>query len=143
MTSQWSRFESSAGRTNRALGAEPIDVYEPSESYTAGDGWSVSYPSSPTTSTSGEVVPPESDPNIDTGGTSQTADLNIYVPWFAGYGVDGYDEVDYGSGIQWTDYGESGEAATRVEIDGAMYEVEAVDEQFDGRNRLACTEVDA
>ncbi len=128
MTSQWSRFESSAGRTNRALGAEPIDVYEPSESYTAGDGWSVTYPSSPTTTTEGEAVPPESDPNVDEGGTTQTADLGVYVP------------AD--SGVAWTDYGESGEAVTRVEIDGAMYEVEAVDEQFDGRNRLACTEVD-
>jgi len=143
MTSQWDRFEASASRTNRALGAEQIDVYEPTESWQSSGGWNVSYPSSPTTSTEGEAVPPESDPNVDTGGTSQTADMNVYVPWYAGYGVDGYDEDGYGGGIDWTDYGESGEAATRIEIAGTRYEVEAVDPQFDGRNRLSCVEVDS
>ncbi len=128
MTSQWDRFEASASRTNRALGAEQIDVYEPSESWQSSGGWDVSYPSSPTTSTEGEAVPPESDPNVDAGGTSQTADMGVYVA------------ADVG--VAWTDFGESGEAATRIEIEGTRYEVETVDEQFDGRDRLSCVEVD-
>jgi len=91
-------------------------------------GWDVTYPDTPTDSAEGEAVPPESDPNIDESGTSTTADLGVYVA--------------SDSGVAWTDYGESGEAATRIEIAGTRYEVEAVDPQFDGRDRLSCVEVD-
>lgn len=128
MTDQWSRFNSSADRANRALGAQPISVYEPTENWQTSGGWDVTYPDTPTTTTTGEVVPPESDPAIDESGTSQTADLSVYVA----------SDV----GISWTDYGESGEAATRIAVDGGVYVVEAVDSQFDGRDRLACVEVD-
>jgi len=128
MTDQWTRFEASASRTNSALGAQTIDVFEPTEEWQSSGGWDVTYPDTPTDSAEGECVPPESDPAIDESGTSTTADLGVYVA--------------SDSGVAWTDYGESGEAATRIEIAGTMYEVEAVDPQFDGRDRLSCVEVD-
>ncbi len=127
MTSQWDRFDESATRTHDALGAEPIQVYEPTETWQDSGGWNVTYPDTPTNETEGEAVPPESDPNVDEGGTSENVDMNVYVAT--------------GSGVAWTDYGESGEAATRIEIDGIRYEVTGVDPQFDGRDRLNCAEV--
>jgi hypothetical protein len=129
MTDQWTRFEGSATRTNRTLGGESIEVYEPTESYQQGEGWSVSYPDSALSTVTGEAVPPESDPNVDAGGTTETADMGVYVP--------------SDSGVTWTDYGESGEATTRIDVSDSRYEITGMDEQFDGRVRLRCSEVNA
>ena len=128
MPDQWSRFNDSTSRSLDALGAQQVDVYEPTETYTQGDGWSVSYPDTPSSTTEGEAVPPESDPNVDAGGTTETSDMGVYVSSSAG--------------VSWTDYGESGQAVTRIDVAGTRYEVTGVDPQFDGRERLECTEVD-
>ncbi|MFC6975818.1 hypothetical protein ACFQL1_15900 [Halomicroarcula sp. GCM10025709] len=48
------------------------------------------------------------------------------------------------TGVDFTDAGESGEALTRIEVDGTpfTYEVLLVDNQFDGLLKLTCQEVD-
>jgi hypothetical protein len=131
MTDQWDRFAAGADQTLDALGYDNnVELYEPTESYTQGEGYDISYPSTPTEVVSGETEPPSASSDTDRGGTTREADLMVYVT----------DDISTDP----TDSGESGEALTRVEVDGTdfVYEVQYVEEQFDGMQKLVCSEVD-
>jgi len=131
VTDQWDRFAASADRALGALGFEDtVAVFQPTETYSVGEGYALSYPDSPTTTVDGGTEPPSETADTDRGGTTTEADLVVYV------------RAD--TGVQWTGAGESGEANTRLEVDGAdeRYEVDEVEPQFDGWLLLACSEVD-
>jgi hypothetical protein len=129
MTDQWDRFADSAGRTLDALGFDSnVEVYQPTEEYTPGDGYETTYPDAPTTTLDGALDPPSSSPDIDPGGTTETADLVVYV------------RADVG--IQFNDAGDTGEAKTGLEVDGLQYVVDDIDDQQDGFLALGCDEVD-
>lgn len=131
MTDQWDRFAAGAEQSLHDLGySNNVDVFVASESFTQGEGWEISYPSTADQTITGAPSPPDVDADRDRGGTTREADLIVDVPSDAG--------------VAWTDSGESGEALTRINIDQTdeTYEVVAVAEQFDGLDRLDCVEVD-
>lgn len=131
MTDQWDRFADSAGRSLAALGYESnVELYQPTEPFVQGEGYDISYPSTPTETVAGEAVPPNAQADTDRGGTTREADLVVLVSETIQTDLD--------------DAGESGEALTRVEIDGdsETYEVQTVEPQFDGLDRVLCSEVD-
>lgn len=129
MTDQFDRFADSASRTLDALGWDSnVDVYQPTETYTPGDGFDVSYPDTPTVTLDGALDVPSDAPGIDEGGTTETADLSVYV------------RADVS--VEFNTAGETDEALTGIEIDGRKYVVDTVEEQFDGMIALSCDEVD-
>ena len=131
MTDQWDRFAAGAEQHLDALGFDNnVELYDPTESYSAGDGYDITYPETPTEVVSGETQPPSASSDTDRGGTTREADMMIYVA----------TDIDTDP----TEAGESGEALTRVEVDGTdfVYEVEYVETQYDGLQKLVCSEVD-
>lgn len=132
MTNQWDRFAAGAEQHLDALGFDDnVEVYQPTEIWQDdGDGYDITYPDQPTEVVSGETEPPSSSSDTDEGGTTREADLLIYVS----------DDIQ----TDIIDAGETGEALTRVEVDGTpfVYEVVLVDNQFDGLEKLHCKEVD-
>jgi len=131
MTDQWDRLAQSSRRSLATLGFEDnVDLFEPTESYTAGEGYGISYPSTPTETVSGEVQPPEADAATDRGGVTRDADLLVYTP----------EDIN----TDLTDGGESGEALARVEVSQTdeTYEIQTVEPQFDGWQLLELSEVD-
>jgi len=131
MTDQWGRFASSAGQSLDDLGfTDNVELFEPTETYTPVEGYETGYPSTPTEVVSGETEPPSASSDTDRGGTTREADLMVYV--------------DDGISTDPTEAGESGEALTRLEVDGTdfVYEVLYVEPQFDGLDKLVCAEVD-
>jgi len=139
MTDQFDRFADSASRTLDALGWDAtVEVYQPTESYVAGEGFSVEYPDAPTATLDGALDVPSDSPNIDAGGTTETSDLAVYVTGGIGFGNNFADL--FGSALNTV--GDSGEAKTGVEVAGQQYVVDTVEDQFDGLLELACDEVD-
>jgi len=129
MTDQWDRFADSAGRTLDALGYEQnVEVYQPTETYEAGEGYSIEYPDEPTTTIDAALDPPATNPAVDPGGTSESADLTIYV--------------DAAVDIEFNTAGDTGEAETGIEVDGIKYVIDDIDDQQDGLLALGCDEVD-
>jgi len=130
MTDQWDRFEASAGRTLAGLGWDQnVAVYQPEETYTPGDGFDVAYPDSPTATLDGALDVPSDRADVDEGGTTETADLTVYV------------RADVS--VEFNTAGESEEALTGLEVDGLKYVVDDIESQFDGLLALQCDEVDA
>jgi hypothetical protein len=131
MPDQWDRFASGADQSVDALGYhDNIDVFQPTESFTQGEGWDVSYPSTADATLSGIAEPPDADRDRDRGGTTRDADLVLHVP------------AD--TNVTFDESGESGDAPTRVEVADSdrTYEVAtAPDPQFDGLQTVACVEV--
>ena len=126
---QWERFAASAGRTLDALGFEAtVDVYQPIETYEAGDGYTIGYPDEPTTTIDAALDPPSTSPDVDPGGTTETADLTVYVA------------TDVG--IEFNVAGDTGEAETGIVVDGIKYVIDDIDDQQDGLLALGCDEVD-
>ena len=129
MTDQWDRFADSADRTLDALGYEQnVDVYQPTETYDPGDGYEITYPDTATATIDAALDPPSTDPDVDPGGTTEQADLTIYV--------------SEGVGVPFNTAGDTGEANTGVEVDGLKYVVDDIDDQQDGFLALGCDEVD-
>jgi len=129
MTDQWDRFAASAGRTLDALGWDAnVAVYQPTEAYTPGDGFDVSYPEEPTTTLDGALDTPSDSSDVDAGGTTETADLTVYV------------RADVS--VEFNTAGESEEALTGLVVDGLKYVVDDIEDQFDGLLALQCDEVD-
>jgi len=106
-----------------------IEVFEPTESYDDDTGFEPDYPNSPTDTLDARVEQPSEDPRESEGGTTSDADAQVRVP----------DDT----GIPWTDFGESGEAATQLEdtADGRRYEVQAVTDTHNGLLVLDVEEV--
>ena len=129
MTDQWDRFADSADRTLDALGWDQnVEVYQPTESYAAGDGFDVTYPDAPTTTLDGAVEVPSDSADVNPGGTTQTSDLTVYIRADADVAIN--------------TAGESGETKTGLGIGDQKYVVDTVEQQFDGMLGLACEEVD-
>lgn len=110
-----------------------IEVYEPTESYQAGDGFSVTRPKpetdSPDATYESRAMDPSATGERERSGTDTEADRVF--------------EVRDDLGQTWTDFGESGEAAVYVRETGTgiVYVVEVVTDRLDGRERLDCVEV--
>jgi len=130
MTDQFDRFADSAGRTLDALGwDETVEVYQPTEEYAPGDGFSVVYPDTATAVLDGALDTPRDSSDVDEGGTTETADLTAYV------------RADVS--IEFNVAGESGEALTGIVVGGQKYVVDDIEDQFDGMIALLCDEVDS
>jgi len=129
MTDQWDRFAASTDRMFDSLSFEnTVEVYQPTETYEAGDGYDIEYPDTPTTTIDAALDPPSTSPGVDPGGTTETADLTIYVA----------EDV----GIAFNTAGDTGEAETGIVVDGIKYVIDDIDDQQDGLLALGCDEVD-
>lgn len=126
------RIEAARRRALDVTWNTEVEVFEPTESYSPGDGYSVTRPdpetASPDATYEARAMDPESESETERSGTD--AD------------VDRVFEVRDDIGQSWTDYGESGEAAVQLREaeTGIVYTVEVVSDAHDGRERLACTE---
>jgi len=127
------RVESARRRSLDLTYNTSIEVYEPDEDYETGDGFSLTIPDpeadAPDATYEARAMDPTDTTGRDASGTSSEADRRF--------------QVRDDTGQQWTDFGESGEAATRVrEVEtGIVYVVESVIDRHDGRETLDCTEV--
>jgi len=110
-----------------------IEVHEPSETYSPGDGYTVERPDpetdTPDATYGARALDPSATGERQRGGTETEADRVFEVR----------DDLDQ----TWTDFGESGEAAVRIrETETAIvYTVTTVTDRHDGRERLDCKEV--
>lgn len=106
-----------------------IEVYEPSVSYTQGEGWDVSYPSTPNSVYDARVESPDATEEKQRSGTDVEIDAIVRVR----------DDT----GQQWTGWGEEETAAVRVldANDQTTYEVQTVVTQHDGTVEMEVVEV--
>lgn len=110
-----------------------LEVFEPTESYSPGDGFSLTIPEpgtdAPDATYRARGMEPEGDGERSRSGTTNEIDRRF--------------QVRDDTGQQWTDFGESGEAATRVrEVEtDIVYVVRSVTDAHDGREELECVEV--
>lgn len=110
-----------------------IGVYEPSVSYSPGDGFDVSRPDpetdAPDATYEARSEESSADADRDEGGTTAEIDREIMVR----------DDT----GQQWVGYGDSGEAAVHVRDTGddTVYEIQTVTDAHDGRITLEAVEV--
>jgi len=123
----WERFEGGASFDIASLGYEDnVEYYEPTESYAAGEGVDVDYPSTPTGTISAMVSTPEETSDTDRGGRRTDADLVLH----------GSDDAPLPTV-------DSGEGFIRVEVAGqsGTYEVRTRPQTQDGLIRYDCVEV--
>lgn len=106
-----------------------IEVFEPTETYEAGDGFSVTYPDDPAATYDARVVSPAARADRDAGGT--TAELDAVVV------------VRDDTGQTWTDFTDEREAPVELvdTADGTRYEVERVIDPHNGTLELEVVEV--
>lgn len=130
-TDQWDRFDEQVnGRMQSDLGFEQtLEVYPATETFAQGEGWDISYPSSPSTTVDAEISTPSAEGESTRGGTDVDADVMIRVP----------DDT----GVTWREFGDSEQAATRVEDveTGVRYEIQTVDSEHNGLLLLQASEV--
>jgi len=123
-------IEGALRRTHTSeLANTTIDVYEPTETETVGEGIDVSYPGEPTNEgIEARADEPQPESDRDEGGT--TAD------------VDRVYRVRDDARDTWTGFGAAGEAALRIEDTevGETYLVENVVDERNGLIRLECRE---
>lgn len=134
---QWDRFEQNAERVTADLGFEnAVGVYTATETYTQGEGYTPTYPDTPDQTIDAEWMVPAPDAESERSGTTSDADLIL--------------RVDADVGVAWRDYGDSGEAATRVEVldfpddpdgDPQLFEVVDVSREPNGLDKLEAMEV--
>jgi hypothetical protein len=113
----------------RELQNTTVEVFEPSESYTAGEGFDVTYPDVPDNKLDVRLSSPSANTDRDPGGTTGEIGAQISVP----------DDVDQ----QFTDMTDEEEAPVELRdtADGTRYEVEAVTDPHNGLLRLDVTEI--
>lgn len=123
------RIESARRRALDLTYNTKIEVFEPSVNYSAGDGYDISYPDFPTAEYESRLDSPTSSSDQQRSGTTSDVDATIHVR----------DDT----GQQWTEFGDSGDAASRVRDikDGRTYEVQSVTDPHDGRLVLEVEEV--
>lgn len=128
MTDQWDRFSARGEQSLYDLGWEDnVDLYQPTETYTAGDGYELTYPDTATQVLTGSIRPPRPQADVDSGGTTQTADLTVHID---------------PQGIEWETAGGGGDAPTGLIVDGQKYIVETTTLTRDGWRRIECAETD-
>jgi len=106
-----------------------IDVFEPSESYAAGEGFDVSYSATPDATYSARVSSVSRAPDRNDGGTTAEADALVTVR----------DDT----GQTWTDFTDELEAPVEV-VDtgtGVRYEIQAVTDPHNGLLELEAVEI--
>jgi hypothetical protein len=113
---------------SHALKNTTIEVYEPTETYEAGDGFSVSYPADPAAVYEARVVSPAARADRDRGGTTAELDAVIVVR----------DDT----GQVWEDFTAEREAPVEVvdTADGTRYEVERRIDPHNGTTELEVVE---
>lgn len=124
------RVENAFRRAHSAeLHNTSIDVFEPTEEYVQGDGWSVTYPDEPSATYEARVDSPSADADRTRSGTSTEIDVVVRVR----------DDT----GQEWTGYGENTSAALRIRdtADGTMYEVQTVVDAHNGLVELEAVEL--
>jgi hypothetical protein len=106
-----------------------IEVYEPTEEYEAGDGWTVTYPDDPAATYDARVDSPSARANREEGGTRAEIDAVVVVR----------DDT----GQTWTDYTEEREAPVEFvdTADGTRYAVEAETDPHNGTLELEAVEI--
>lgn len=106
-----------------------IEVYEPTEEYEAGDGWTVTYPDDPAATYDARVDSPSARANREEGGTRAEIDAVVVVR----------DDT----GQTWTDYTEEREAPVEFvdTADGTRYAVETETDPHNGTLELEVVEV--
>jgi len=106
-----------------------IEVFEPTETYETGDGFSVTYPDTPAATYDARVVSPAARADRDTGGT--TAELDAVVV------------VRDDTGQTWTDFTDEREAPVEFAdlADGTRYAAERVIDPHNGTLELEAVEV--
>lgn len=116
------RVQNAIRRAHDSLHNTTIDVYEPTETYTQGEGWTVTYPDTPDATYDARFDSPSSNQDRDEAGTETEIDAIARVR----------DDVSQ----QWTGWGEATEAAVRIEEGGTTYEVQDVPPTKDGLTKL-------
>jgi hypothetical protein len=113
----------------RELQNTTVEVFEPTESYSAGEGFSVTYPDVPDNTLDVRLSSPSASTDRDPGGTTGEIDAQISVP----------DDVDQ----EFVDFTDEEEAPVELRdtADGTRYEIEAVTDPHNGLLRLDVTEV--
>jgi len=113
----------------QSLANTTIEVFEPTETYEAGDGFSVTYPDTPAATYDARVVSPAARADRDAGGTSAELDAVVVVR----------DDT----GQTWTDFTAEREAPVEFvdTADGTRYEVERVIDPHNGTLELEAVEV--
>jgi len=111
-----------------ALANTSIEVYEPTEVYEAGDGFSNTYPDDPTDTYDARVDSPSARTDRDRGGTTAEIDAVITVR----------DDTDQ----TWIDYSEDAKAPVHIvdTADDTRYEVQAVIDLHNGMLELEVVE---
>jgi hypothetical protein len=124
------RIDAALRRAHRRdLSNTTIEVFEPSESYAAGEGFSVSYSATPDATYAARVSSVSRSPQRDDGGTTAEADAVVTVR----------DDT----GQTWTDFTDELEAPVELvdTADGTRYEVQAVTDPHNGLLELDVVEV--
>lgn len=105
-----------------------IAVYEPSEEYEAGDGWTVTYPDDPAATYDARVDSPSARSDRGEGGTTAEIDAVVVVR----------DDT----GQVWEDYTEEREAPVELvdAADDTRYEVQSVTDPHNGTLELEVVE---
>jgi len=105
-----------------------IEVFEPTETYEAGDGFSVTYPDTPAATYQARVVAPSARAERGEGGTTAEIDAVVVVR----------DDT----GQVWTDFTAEREAPVEFvdTADGTRYAVEAVTDPHNGTLELEVVE---
>jgi hypothetical protein len=106
-----------------------IDVFEPTETYEAGSGFTVTYPDEASATYDARVVSPAARADRDHGGTTSELDAVVVVR----------DDT----GQTWTDYTEEQEAPVELvdTADGTRFEVERVVDPHNGTLELEVAEI--
>jgi len=112
-----------------ALANTSIDVFEPSETYDPGSGFTVSYPDTPSATYAARVVSPAARADRDRGGTTSELDAVVVVR----------DDT----GQTWTDFTDEQEAPVELvdTADGTRFEVERVVDPHNGTLELEVVEI--
>lgn len=105
-----------------------VQVFEPSEEYEAGDGWTVTYPDEPAATYDARVDSPSARADRGEGGTRAEIDAVVVVR-------DDTEQV-------WEDYTEEREAPVELvdTADGTRYEVQSVTDPHNGTLELEVVE---
>ena len=111
-----------------ALHNTTIEVYAPSETYSTGDGYEITYPDSPDATYQARVDAPDARTDRDRGGTTAEIDAVVVVR----------DDT----GQTWDDYTADAEAPTELvdTADGTRYEVASVVDPHNGTLELEVVE---
>jgi len=106
-----------------------IEVYEPTETYEAGSGFTVTYPDEASATYDARVVSPAARADRDRGGTTSELDAVVVVR----------DDT----GQTWTDFTDEQEAPVELvdTADGTRFEVERVVDPHNGTLELEVAEI--